>query len=195
MNNETIGKLIVSFISIISIIGMGSTIYSLLCEKDTIRVVRKKPSSHYPITQKEDTNSVVLNWDQSHLILRIQSEWSQSATLTIPLVFLLYIVATFCATSSINWEAWIASLFLFSKGITYETINLCGAMYSVFAVICSKLCLSPTISQSDLFARTINRSAEMRSRSQLYGQKQNLWSCLGNHRTIRRSRIWIQSKL
>lgn len=60
MSNETIGKLIVTFISLISIIGMSSTLYSLLREKDTIPLVRKKPAAYYP-EKNNETHSVVID--------------------------------------------------------------------------------------------------------------------------------------
>lgn len=63
MSNETIGRLIVTIISLLSVVGISCTLYSLLCEKDSKRVVRKKPASHYPVVEDEKSNSVILYFD------------------------------------------------------------------------------------------------------------------------------------
>lgn len=62
MSNETIGKILVTFVSILSVVGIGSTLYSLLCEKDTIQLVRKKPPSYYP-QKNNETHSVIIDFE------------------------------------------------------------------------------------------------------------------------------------
>ena len=44
---NTILILIILF-SILYIVGIGSILYSLICEKDIVRIVRKKPPQFYP---------------------------------------------------------------------------------------------------------------------------------------------------
>lgn len=74
MTNEIIGKIILTFISILSVVGMGSTLYSLLYEKDIIITQKKKkPDSFYAnkqdilnddifdINYLSDSNSVILD--------------------------------------------------------------------------------------------------------------------------------------
>lgn len=47
MTNEIIGKIILTFISILTVVGMGSTLYSLLYEQDIIVAQKKKPDRFY----------------------------------------------------------------------------------------------------------------------------------------------------
>lgn len=51
MTNETIGKIILTFISTLSIVGISSILYSLLFEKDVICIPRPKPNRFYPHQQ------------------------------------------------------------------------------------------------------------------------------------------------
>ena len=61
-----IGLTIIILIGLISLVGMGAILYSLIFEKETVVVVRKKPPQYYPTKTNsldDEIQTVILDFD------------------------------------------------------------------------------------------------------------------------------------
>lgn len=58
----SLSSITITLISLLSIVGMGSILYSLIFEKEMVIVVRKKPPQYYPtkINSLDDTIETVI---------------------------------------------------------------------------------------------------------------------------------------